>query len=406
MTTYSSNYHSQSVVSGGDLVEILDLGMHAYADTFISQTQLHLCEPVFPLKCYLDRKSGHIQLGYVSSADERYSLYTYSYTSGNSKFSRNHWDRFAEDIKNIFDLRGRTVVEIGSNDGYLLEKFQNESTTLLGVDPSSEICQLARDRGLTVIDDLYDAKTVDHIHKNYGGADLIISNNVLNHANDPVKFVGDIKNALTSDGRWVFEVPYWKDMVVSEKFDQIYHEHISYFTVKSLVHIMDLNGLCIESVKVVDYHGGSLHIVAKVGHTHCSDADAMIQEENSLGLFDVETYSRWQKNILAQRDQFMSRLFHIRMTEPDVPIIGVGAAAKANTLLNVYRIDASVLHCITDSSDFKQGKYTPLTRIPIRGDSEFARHKKCYALILSWNISSLLKDIILKINPNTEFIEL
>lgn len=402
--TYSASTHECSLIGGGPLVEIMDLGMHAYADTFIAEDQLHLSEPVFPLKVMLDPITGHIQLRYISPDRDRYTLYSYSYTSSNSSVSRQHWDELAQEILSKITLED-SILEIGSNDGYLSSQFLGKCRSVLGVDPSREMCDLAQSKGLPVINDLFTQITADAIRNTNGLQKIVISNNVLNHANDPVDFAQAVASVLTPDGTWVFEVPYWRDMVRNNWFDMIYHEHPSYFTVHSVRHLLKQAGLVIQDVEVINYHGSSLRITAGQG-IECPQVPSLIDQEISEGLFDPNTYQAWYSRIARQRDVVLNEITRLRLLEPKVPIIGVGAAAKANTLMNFYRLDSSILHCVTDASDRKQGKYTPLSRIPIRGDNEFGLHDRCYALILSWNISEGLRQTLLSINPNVKFIQL
>jgi len=158
---------------------------------------------------------------------------------------------------------------------------------------------------------------------------------------------------------------------------------------------------------VVDYHGGSLRVIAGLAehNTHSAKVDQTIAEEEKMGLFDPDMYKQLQSKFEQQRNTWLANFYELKQRNPDAVIIGVGAAAKANTWLRWHGLDANDLHCITDASEFKQGKYTPLTRIPIVGDDEFARHACPYALVLSWNIGQALKQALLNINPNTRFIQ-
>lgn len=162
----------------------------------------------------------------------------------------------------------------------------------------------------------------------------------------------------------------------------------------------------ILEVNINDYHGKSIRIVACRGFIENTDNNVadLMKFERDCGWFTPEFYVALQRKLEINRDQWLQEFYRIKCTEPDAVIIGVGAAAKANTWLNWHGLTGSVIHAITDASPFKQGKYTPRSRIPIRGDEEFALHKNPYALILSWNISGPLKAALLKINPNTKFI--
>jgi SAM-dependent methyltransferase len=402
--------HSQKIstclITGQPVKKVLDFGQHAYADTFIAEDQLNLSEPVFPLQVYLNSESGSIQLGYMSHAEDRYNLYSYSYTSSNSQTARNHWNSYAQDLESKSLIKG-LVVEIGSNDGYLLKQFQRSGVQTLGVDSSAEMCKIAILSEVETMHALFDHAVSEKIKFEHGPAKLICANNVFNHANDPVAFAQGVANLLALDGVFVFEVPYWLSMIESGRFtDMVYHEHPSYFTVKSAWNILAKAGMEIVDYDIVDYHGGSLRIFAQ-RHTNGQmpvKVEDAIARETQIGLFDPRFYQVVQRRFEQQRDQWLKDFYQLRLSEPDAVFIGVGAAAKANTWLTWHGLNKTHLHCITDSSSHKQGKYTPLSRIPILDDAEFAQHDRPYALILSWNIGEGLKRAILNINPNTRFL--
>lgn len=393
------------LISGAPVVKILDLGQHAYADTFIRSDQLHLSEPVFPLHVYMNSTSGQIQLGHASNARDRYNLYSYSYTSSNSAFARAHWDNYAHAISKRFNPK-RLVVEIGSNDGYLVKQFQQADISILGIDGSEFMCDIATAQGVPCVNEVFTQQVAQQVVNKYGKASLVIANNVFNHANDPLNFANGVCELLASDGVFVFELPYWADTVQSGRWDQIYHEHISYFTIKSSWHLLAQAGLHMIDFEHVNYHGGSIRVMAMLGSADQIPAhiQAAIDQETQQGLFDPIKYTQMQKDMIDSRNQWLKKFYEIRINEPDAVIIGVGAAAKANTWLTWHHLDASLLHCVTDSSIHKQGKFTPLSRIPIHSDVEFAKHDRPYALILSWNISADLKSALLNINPTIRFI--
>jgi SAM-dependent methyltransferase len=401
-----NTFNKKCLITGGSLIKILDFGMHPYADTFISEDQLSLTEPILPLQVYLNIDSGQIQLGYITDDYERYNLYTYSYTSSNSKFARDHWDNYYKRIKELYKIKNNLVVEIGSNDGYLSQHFLEDNNIVVGVDPSEEMCSIAAKKGINICNNIFNENEAKNILNNFGKAKLIIANNVFNHSNEPLSFIKGVNNLLDDDGVFVFELPYWGSTVNSKKFDQIYHEHISYFTVKSSYHLLSKVNLRITDIELVDYHGGSLRIYCQKGIPSENNPKVFnwINKEEEEGLFNPGTYIKWQQEILQDRNKFLKNLYELKLSNPGIPIIGVGAAAKANTFLNYYNIDNTVLDYVTDSSKYKQEKYTPLTRIPIKGDEIFSIYINVYALILSWNISDSLKENLLKINPNIKFI--
>jgi SAM-dependent methyltransferase len=403
-------YHSDRVpaclITGQAVATVLELGQHAYADTFIAEDQLNLSEPVFPLQVCLCEESGSLQLGYVSSAEDRYDLYDYSYTSSNSATARAHWDEYAVTVKSRLPTI-KFAVEIGSNDGYLIDQFQGNGVKVMGIDPSTEMCRIARERGVQVMPAMFCEPVAKDLAMRSGQADLIMANNVFNHANDPVAFARGVAALLSDDGMFVFEVPYWLSMIESGRFtDMVYHEHPTYFTVKMVWNMLKAAGLEITDFDVVNYHGGSLRVFARrdTGMTMPVAVEDAIARETQIGLFDARFYQVLQRRFEQQRDAWLHEFYRLRQAEPDAVFIGVGAAAKANTWLTWHGLNRTHFECVTDASAFKQGKYTPLTRIPIADDSVFAQHERPYAVILSWNIGQGLRQAILNINPRTRFL--
>jgi SAM-dependent methyltransferase len=395
------------LITGNPVSKILDFGQHAYADTFIAQDQLNLSEPVFPLQVHMNPESGSIQLGYVSNAADRYRLYSYSYTSSNSKTARDHWDEYAATVKSRC-RNSKFIVEIGSNDGYLINQFRAEGVRAIGIDPSAEMCAVARERGIEVMPALFDEVVAQDLSTGVGRANVIMANNVFNHANDPVSFARAVAALLADDGVFVFEVPYWLSMIESGRFtDMVYHEHPTYFTVKMAWNLLKAAGLEITDFDVVDYHGGSLRVFARrdTGGSVPVQVEDAIARETQVGLFNSNFYQVVQRRFEQHRDQWLANFYRIRQGDPGAVFIGVGAAAKANTWLTWHGLNKTHLAYVTDASAFKQGKYTPLSRIPIADDAVFAQHERPYALILSWNIGEGLRQAILNINPNTRFLQ-
>lgn len=395
------------VCDSKELQEIVNLGSHPFADTFIPESLVGEADSVYPLVCDLCMNCGHVQTRYETDPLKRYSQVDYSYTSSNSAFARNHWDAYVKEVGGIVSLKPNArIVDIGSNDGYLCEQFNKAGYRAMGVDASPYMVELAKGRGVETIMALFGKETAKKINAVYGNVDLVTASNVYNHSDNPREFTEAVAEILSDEGNFVFEQPYWPIGVESGKFDQIYHEHVSYFTVKSAAALLDHAGMIITSAQIVDYHGGSLRIVAqkkkKGTSTLPSSVQAIIDEEEKKGMFALETYKTFMKNNLLQRSKFLQRVHRIK--EEGYPIIAVGAAAKGNTFLNFYRLDHSVIDYVTDSSPHKKGKYTPATRIPIVGDEIFSKYGKVYALILSWNIAPQLKEILSKFNKNIEFI--
>ena len=373
--------------------KIIDLGMHPYADTFISDKHLDKTEPIYPLQCLLDTKSGHIKL-------------RYSYTSANSSFSRNYWDEYAKHVSKKLNLNNSTIFEIGSNDGYLSKQFQQLGHKVIGIDSSKYMSEIANDIGIETYCGVFNSNESFKIKEKFGKSNLIVANNVFNHSNDPIDFAIGIKELLEEDGVFVFEVPYWYNTIMDNRFDQIYHEHVSYFTVKSCNEMLKNVGLQVFDVEIVDYHGGSIRVYSSINPKQINARIYdYIKIEEDAGLFQESTYIEFMKQLKIRRGNFLEKLYSI--AKDNVPIVAVGAAAKGNTFLNFYNIDNTVIDYVTDASKHKIGKYTPLTRIPIQDDETvFSKYDKVYVIILSWNISSILKEKLRKLNNNITFLDL
>lgn len=402
---YISN--PNSLVSGVPTSQILNLGNHGFADSFFSEKDYDKAGESVPLICQLDKETGLIQLLNFTHPSERYGNVDYSYTSSNSRTSRDHWREFADYLFSKFSYRESTVLEIGSNDGFLLEVLQKNGYRVLGVDASNSMSNFAKAKGINTLTGIFGESEqifneIIDFSKFYN---IIVANNVLNHSNDPINFIKYVKKLLSNDGVFVFEVPYWFQTIKSLHFDQIYHEHITYFTVKSIRELLKIVGLKIIDVKVIDYHGGSLRVVA--GHTNGNRenlVEDMIEMETKEGLFSVSRYEKYFIDISTARDKFIKQVE--KSMESGKTFFGIGAAAKANTLLTFYGLNTSYLSFILDASKFKQGKITPVTKIPIYDDSHVINMIDTVGVLLAWNIGGEVVKKIVNINSNVEFMYL
>lgn len=382
---------------------IINLGMHPYADTFISIDQLEFTEPVYPLECCLNPLNGLVHLKYKTSPNERYNLYDYSYTSSNSDYSKKYWQNYFLNISDKLKLKSNSnILEIGSNDGYLLSKFKKSGHKILGVDSSEYMSNLANKNNIETINDIFDLNFSKKIPEKF---DLVIANNVLNHSNDPKNFLLGVKELLKEKGDFVFEVPYWFDTIRDGRFDQIYHEHVSYFTIFSAVNILKEVGLYVYDVEQTEYHGGSIRVYSSTNKTILnSKLKELIKKEVKYGLFENKFYKKYQELIDKKRSETLIKIHKLK--SQNKKIIAVGAAAKGNTYLNYYGLNNTIIDFVTDSSEFKIGKFTPLTRIPILSDEEvFSLYsEEVYVLILSWNISEIIKSKLKGIYNNIIYI--
>ncbi len=394
------------VCESKNLNEIVNLGMHPFADTFIPISKISQPDNIYPLVCELCLDCGHVQTKYSTDPTLRYAGEEYSYTSGNSNFSRKHWDEYAEQVTNELNLNNSFIIEVGSNDGYLAEQFVKKGNKVLGIDASQIMADLAKSRNVETLVGLFGKEMAEKITKERGYADLIIANNVFNHIDNLLDFVRSIEKSLSKDGSFVFEQPYWPDMLKNNGFNQIYHEHVNYFTIKALSKLFDKVGMVLQSITLVDYHGKSLRAIAKkkINAKESEKVNEMIRDEEEYGVFRLEKYKEFMNEIYMKRSKFMQRIHEIKCKGQ--AIIAIAAAAKGNTLLNFYKLDSTIIDYVTDASPYKKGKYTPATRIPIVGDEIIANYKgKVYALMLTGNLPDKIKETLISYNKDLEFVQ-
>ena len=395
----------KKIITSNKSIKIFDLGMHPYADTFIEKKDLHRNEPVFPLQCNLNSKTGFIFNKIITSSQERYNLFDYSYTSSNSSYSRKYWKSVYKNINYKILKKNDKILEIGSNDGYLCKQFQKNGFKIYGIDASRKMSKIANKDKIKTFNLIFDKKSSEIVKKKAGSFDVIIANNVLNHSNDPFEFVNSVSNILNKNGYFVFEVPYWLNLVKKKQFDQIYHEHINYFTVKAIQHLLKKTKLFITDIENTEYHGGSLRIFCQKNGTQNNVLiKKFLNDEIKHKLFQSSTYQIIMNELKVRKYKFLKKILKKKLSKNK--IIGVGAAAKANTMINFLKLDNDTIDYVTDISPYKIGKYTPLSRIPIVHDKILKQFKKkVYVLILSWNISNILIRKIRNLNNNIVFIK-
>ncbi len=389
-------------------VKIFDLGNHPFADTFISSKDLVKKEPIYPLRCILDKESGCIFNEIITSDKKRYNLYDYSYTSSNSKYSKDYWKKYAINFEKKYKTKGK-ILEIGCNDGFLLNQLNKKGFKTYGCDASKFICNLSKKSNLTILNFIFNLKNSKIIKKKIGFVDYLIANNVLNHSNNPDDFIKGVKNILNDDGYFIFEQPYWLEMIKTNRIDQIYHEHITYFTLKFSNWILEKNGMYLHDYEKTPYHGGSLRIFAKkkktITNKHKNKINKAIRYEEKFGLFRKKIYENISKKLKIKKKNLYKKILNYK--KKNFKIAGIGAAAKGNTFLCYFNLNNKMIDFVTDTSKFKIGKFTPKTRIPIYSDNILKKKNvKVVAIILSWNISRLLKTKLRKFNKKLKFINL
>ncbi|GLW74443.1 SAM-dependent methyltransferase [Kitasatospora phosalacinea] len=314
---------------------------------------------------------------------------TYPYTTSDSEMMTKHMQRVVEICGDRFGVTaGSFVVEIGSNTGSQLKAFQKAGIRTLGIDPALNIVEVARRRGVETLPDFFSVETAASVKEKYGAPRLILGRHVFAHIDDISGVVEGVRSMLDPDGLFAIEVPYVVDMLQRNEFDTIYHEHLSYFGVGTLATLFERHGLKIVDVERLPVHGGSILVFAGLADGTWATrpiVEELIAGERAFGLDKDGTYEQFALNFASIKEELVSLIRGLRADGKR--IVGYGAPAKGNTLLNACGLGLDDLEFCSDTTEFKQGKVLPGTHIPVRAPSEVAVDEVDYYLLLAWNYS-------------------
>lgn len=354
------------------------------ANRFLREDQLSMPEPYYPLDVYYCNTCGLVQLGFTVPPEVLFK--DYRYLTGTSEPMKAHFARLAEDLIQRFNVfPGGLVVDIGSNDGTLLKNFQKRNMVTLGVEPADNIAEWARSRGIETLNDFFSERVAHKLCAERGQAKVILATNVFAHVHDLEDFLRGINCLLADDGIFVIEVPYLVDLLNNLEFDTIYHEHLSYFAVHPLVTLFSRFSMGIVDIDRISVHGGSLRIYVRksADSLSSSSVNELLKLETEAKLDSLDTYRKFAEGVALVREDLLSLLKALKAQ--GARIAGYGAAAKGNTLLNYCKIGTDILDYITDTTPFKQGRYTPGMHIPVFPENRFHQASPDYALLLAWN---------------------
>lgn len=345
-------------------------------------------EELFPLETVFCPQCTHVQLSIALDPEETFS--DYLYFSSNSRTFVEHGKRLAATFKDRLKLTADDlVVEVASNDGVFLKSFKALPTRVLGVEPAKNIATAAIADGIPTVVEFFGEKTAQDLRARYGAAKLIIGANVLAHAFNLLDFVRGLKALLAADGTVVVEVPYVADLIAKNEFDTIYHEHISYFSVTALAALFTRAGLAVYDVEYLpNIHGGSLMV--SVQHEGASrqvkpSVEDFLRKEKEQGFDRLETYQEFARRVEGLKIAIPA--FIRSLKDAGKTVIGYGAAAKGNVLLQYCGIDRTLLPYILDKSPHKQNHLTPGTHIPVIARERIAELKPDYLMVLAWNFA-------------------
>ncbi len=364
---------------------ILDLGNQPLANNLLNEENLNYPEPRFPLELFVCQHCWLLQIGATVPPVDLFS--DYLYFSSFSETMLNHAAKAAEQYTASFDLGSESmVVEVASNDGYLLKNFQTAGIPCLGIEPAANIASVARDNGIDTLEKFFTLETAKSIVAEQGEADLILGNNVFAHAPDTNDFTSGLAHLLKADGRIILEFPYAMDFIEKNEFDTIYHEHIFYFSLTALISLFNRHNLEIIQVERLSIHGGSLRLFAAIkgGPSPPDDSvQKLLQLEKVSGVQSLEYYHEFANKAARVREELVALL--AELSSKGKSIAAYGASAKGSTLLNFCDIDFGQIDFIIDRSTHKQGKFSPGLHLPILPTDELKKRQPDYALVLTWN---------------------
>lgn len=373
------------VCGSEELHKFLSLGPTPLANSFLRDKQIDL-EPYYPLDVYFCSNCYLVQLLDVVSPEVLFK--EYAYVTGASKPLQAHFTGLAEDVIGNFKIsKDSLVVDIGSNDGTLLQNFSKYGFSTLGIEPALNIAQLAEAKGIPTVNDFFDEECAVKLYKEYGAAKVILATNVFAHADNLEGFVRGVNHLLSKNGVFIIEVPYLLNLLNNTEFDTIYHEHLSYFAVHPLVYLFWKFGMEVVDVKQVPVHGGSIRVfVQKSPKQQSQNVTKLLLMEREAKLDSFRTYMNFAEKVALVREKLVKLLKTLK--DEGARITGYGATAKGNTLLNYCKIGTDILDYISDTTPFKQGRYTPGMHIPIFPEEKFHEDSPDYALLLAWNYAN------------------
>ncbi len=364
----------------------VDLGMSPLCQTHIEPHELNHMERFYPLHAWVCGKCYLVQLEEYVSPDQIFS--DYAYFSSYAESWVEHARVYAETMRARFGLDRRSLVmEIASNDGYLLQHFLRADVPCRGIEPAANVAKVAVERGIPTTVKFFGRQTAQEVAREHGRPNLLLGNNVLAHVPDINDFVGGMKLLLAPGGQITMEFPHLLRLIDENQFDTIYHEHFSYLSFGTVKRIFEHHGLRMFDVEQLPTHGGSLRIYA----CHAEDPRGaepavakLLADEAAFGLWRLETYATFAVRVSETKRKLLR--FLIDAKEAGKRLAGYGAPGKGNTLLNYCGIRTDFLDYTVDRSPYKQGRYTPGTHIPILPPETLRETRPDYVLILPWNL--------------------
>jgi SAM-dependent methyltransferase len=365
---------------------VADLGVLPLSNALVTPDKLSAPEMFYPLVISVCQRCFLVQTPLTETPERFFSDYPYfsSFSDALLRHAREAVERYIRE----FSLSSQShVVEIASNDGYLLQNFTKAKIPCLGIEPAANIAKVAREKGIETVTEFFGNDLAKKLSASGKKADLILGNNVFAHAPNTNDFVSGLKTLLQPKGRIVLEFPYAIDLIEHTEFDTIYHEHVFYFTLTALQPLFARHGLEIFRVERLPIHGGSLRLFACHAGAHPIEDSArnLFAEEKRKGADSLRYYEGFANQVLEIKQALLDLLNNLR--KDGKRVAAYGASAKGSTLLNFYGVGKDQLEFVVDRSTYKQGRLTPGTHIPILPAEALMEKRPDYTLLLTWNFA-------------------
>lgn len=372
------------------IFKVIDLKKSPLANNLKNNPKFSLKQIKFPLCVVFCKSCYHLQLSHIVSPKILFNKYFY--LTGVSKSTHVHFEKYKKSILKKLKKNQKKILEIASNDGTFLKKFDN-TFTKFGVEPAKNLKKFYDKKKIKLINTFFNQQTSLKIKKKYGDFDIITANNVCAHIDNFDNFIKGIKIILSKNGIFVFEVSYLKEVLKKNTFDTIYHEHLDYHSLGPLKNYLKKFDLRIFDIEFPTAQGGSIRIYAchnSSGKKINNKVDLIIKNERKIGLYKMITYKKFQKKLITIKKKLNLLLKNIKIKKKI--IYGYGAAAKTTTLLNFFEINHQIIDKIIDDNKLKQGKYVPGTEIKIHNSKILYTDKPDFVILLSWNFAKYIID--------------
>ena len=368
----------------------IDLNNSPASNSFLTKEQLNEPEIFYPLKVFICDKCFLVQVDEYKKSDAIFSS-DYVYFSSFSTSWLAHAKEYTKKMIDRFALNANSkVVEIASNDGYLLQYFKEQNIPVLGIEPTANTAKAAAQKGIETIVDFFGVRLAKELAAKNIKADLLLGNNVLAHVPDIVDFVAGMKILLKENGIITMEFPHLMQLIDNNQFDTIYHEHFSYLSFHTVKQIFQSQGLKMFDVEEIPTHGGSLRIYAthkeNMQQNISENVNNLLQKEYSKGINALDYYNNFQQKALKVKLDITD--FLIKQKRDNKKVAAYGAAAKGNTLLNYCGIKSDLINFVVDANPHKQNKFLPASHIPVMNEDELKKNKPDYVIILPWNLKT------------------